>query len=132
MMSGVNATPSNEPDNRRKEPRSSLQTRAAAWFDIGPAAGVTLELRDISLSGFGVLGPAESLAPFMKGKKAMYAVILLEGAHMGCMARLANAANAKNGRLGFMFDAMPEDSQRMLKGLVACMATRNAEAGGRS
>lgn len=114
--------------DRRMSPRHALQTRAAVWFDFGPEIGETCALKDISMTGFSVECNEWQLAAFLGSEgHAMYCVLLMGAAHFGCMARVAKAGLQHNSRVGFRFDAVPDNSIRLLEGLISYMAGKEAE-----
>lgn len=114
--------------DRRMSPRHAPQTRAAVWFDFGPEIGETCVLKDISLTGFSVECNEWQLAAFHGSEGyAMYCVLLMGAAHFGCMARVAKFSTEHVSRVGFCFDAVPNESIRLLEGLIGYMAAREAE-----
>lgn len=118
------ATPPASQD-RRASPRHAPASRAAVWFDFGPAIGETCELRDISLTGFSVrCNEWQRAALLAADGQALYSVLLLGEAHFGCMARVVASGAVHAGQVGFAFEAVPRDSQRLLEGLVHWMASR--------
>lgn len=120
--------PSPEGAERRLARRHAPQTRAAVWFDFGPEIGETCELKDISRSGFSVQCNEWQLAAFLASDmRPLYCVVLMGSAHFGCLARMAAPSTQHAGRIGFRFEAVPEDSVRLLDGLIGFMAMREAE-----
>jgi hypothetical protein len=113
--------------NRRAASRHDPGMRAAVWFSIGAEEGELCILRDISLTGFGTVCSKEQLAIFAKCDHPLYCVLLLGVAHFGCMVRPVDPGRSKSLNLGFSFDAIPEEHIRLVKGLIARMAARDAE-----
>ncbi len=113
------------PDNRRVHERHAPTERAAVWFNTGIEIGETCELKDLSMSGFSITCNEWQLPVFLgTDGYAIYCVLLLGEAHFGGMAHLVAPATAHDGRLGFEFDMVPDSSQRLLQGLIDCMAVR--------
>ena len=95
------------------------------WFDFGPAIGETCELHDISLSGFAVRCTEWQRPALLAAQgQSMYSVILLGEAHFGCMARVVASVAVHTGLVGFEFEAVPHESQRLLEGLIQWIASR--------
>lgn len=117
--------PANPPQNRRDFARHNPIERAAVWFNTGEAIGETCELKDISMTGFGIRCNEWQLPVFLGSEgRSLYCVVLLGEAHFGCMARVTTSAAQYAGHIGFCFDAVPESSLRLLEGLIGCMAQR--------
>lgn len=118
--------------DRRGAPRHKPGTRAAVWFDFGPVIGETCELRDISMSGFSVLCNELQAQAFMAqgDEKPMFCVLLMGEAHFGSMSRVVMSPGVAVGYVGFRFEAVPADSERMLQGLIGWMAARERAAQG--
>lgn len=116
--------------DRRGYPRHRPGTRAAAWFDFGPVIGETCELRDISMSGFSVLCSELQSQAFMGhgDAKPLFCVLLMGEAHFGSMVRLVMSPGVAAGYVGFRFEAVPAESERMLQGLIGWMAARERSA----
>lgn len=117
-----------ETRDRRVHPRHRPVTRAAVWFDFGPVVGETCELRDISMSGFSVQCSEFQIPVFLGngGDTPLFCVLLMGEAYFGCMARMVMSPGVQAGYIGFHFEAVPQDSERLLKGLIDWMAARNA------
>jgi hypothetical protein len=113
--------------NRRAASRFDPGMRAAVWFSIGADVGELCTLHDISLTGFGTTCSPEQLALFANCEHPVYCVLLLGVAHFGCMVRPVDTVHANPSHLGFSFDAIPDDHIRLVKGLIARMAAREAE-----
>ena len=115
--------------DRRLHPRHRPATRAAVWFDFGPVIGETCELKDISMSGFSVQCSDFQLPVFLgnSGESSLFCVLLMGEAYFGCMARMVMSPGVHAGFIGFRFEVVPQDSERLLKGLIAWMADRAAQ-----
>jgi len=118
----VPATPAT---NRRDFARHNPIERAAVWFNTGETIGETCELKDISMTGFGIRCNEWQLPVFLGSEgRSLYCVLLLGEAHFGCMARVTTKTSQYSGHIGFCFDAVPESSLRLLEGLIGYMAQR--------
>jgi len=118
----VPATPAT---NRRDFARHNPIERAAVWFNTGEAIGETCELKDISMTGFGIRCNEWQLPVFLGSEgRSLYCVLLLGEAHFGCLARVTTKTSQYSGHIGFCFDAVPESSLRLLEGLIGCMTQR--------
>ena len=114
--------------NRRADSRHTPIDRAAVWFNLGLAIGETCELKDVSMSGFRIQCDEWQLPVFLGAEgKSFYCVLLLGEAHFGCMARVAATQGTQYGQVGFHFEAIPENSIRLLHGLIECMAQRDEQ-----
>lgn len=112
---------------RRADVRYAPQTRAAVWFNIGISTGELSELVDISVSGFAVRCDEWQLPAFLATEgRSLYCVLLLGEAHFGCMVRMVSRVG-HTGQVGFRFDAIPEDSLRLVHGLIDAMQVRLAD-----
>jgi len=121
--SGPSASPS--ADNRRYHSRHTPVDRAAVWFNTGDVIGETCELKDISMTGFGIRCNEWQLPVFLGSEgRPLYCVVLLGEAHFGCMAHVTTTAGQYTGHIGFHFDAVPENSLRLLEGLIGFMHQR--------
>jgi hypothetical protein len=121
----VNLAQSVRPDNRRSYTRHAPVERAAVWFNTGIAIGETCELKDVSMSGFAINCDEWQLPVFLGTEgHSIYCVLLLGEAHFGCMAHVVETASPHSSRVGLHFDAVPENSIRLLQGLIDCMADR--------
>ena len=120
-------TASTHPE-RRGDPRYAPQTRAAVWFNIGIEMGELTELIDISVSGFAIRCDEWQLPVFLATEgRPLYCVLLLGEAHVGCMVSMATPRPGQSGQVGFQFEAVPEDSIRLMHGLIDGMKSRLAE-----
>jgi hypothetical protein len=115
-----------EDQNRRDYARHSPIDRAAVWFNTGEAIGETCELKDISMTGFGIRCNEWQLPVFLGSEgRSLYCVLLLGEAHFGCMAHVTTTTSQYTGHIGLCFDAVPESSLRLLEGLIGYMAQRH-------
>ena len=114
-------------DNRRAFTRHAPVERAAVWFNTGIAIGETCELKDVSMSGFAIACDEWQFPVFYATEgQSIYCVLLLGVAHFGAMAHVVETASQHSSHVGFHFDAVPENSIRLLQGLIDCMAVREA------
>ena len=104
---------------RRAFPRRPVSCRSAVWFDEGPSQGVIGTIVDLSMSGFSVrllTAPAEGF----KSGATIYCVLLIQGAHLDCLATFRSLVPLASGesQAGFSFEALSDDNSRLLAGLV--------------
>ena len=59
--------------------------------------------------------------------RPLYCVLLLGEAHFGCMVSMAAPRPGHSGQIGFQFEAVPEDSIRLIHGLIDGMKSRLQE-----
>ncbi|MFM1907256.1 MAG: hypothetical protein RLZZ591_933 [Pseudomonadota bacterium] len=125
---GFNEMTASTHSERRGDARYAPQTRAGVWFNIGIEMGELTELMDISLSGFAIRCDEWQLPVFLATEgRPLYCVLLLGEAHFGCMVSMAAPRPGHSGQIGFQFEAVPEDSIRLIHGLIDGMKSRLQE-----
>ncbi len=119
-----------EASERRTCHRQMVSCRSAIWFDEGPKQGVLGTISDISTGGFSATlhgAPADAFAR----NSAVYCVLLVQNAHIGCMATPIAMTPKENGiiQIGFRFEALSDHEARLLGGVLQFLANSRNEAG---
>ena len=103
---------------RRKCQRRPVTGRSAIWLDEGPEQGILGTISEISTAGFSVRLLASPPETFQYGA-VIFCVLLLQGAHIDCLARICSINTLESGsiKIGFSTEALSNQNQRLLAGI---------------
>lgn len=104
---------------RRACVRRALSGRSAVWLDSGPHEGVLARVFDLSMCGFAIDRPDDGEDALIDGK-AVFCVLLFQGVHIDCLARVASARRSGDGRrqIGFRIEVLATENTRLLAGVL--------------